>query len=511
MQLFLSNVRQIIVATVVLTASANFGLGQIKYDPNVPDDLRAVMAINVDMKNLQEYRLFEPLVDSADVGGEAPFTPSDVARMSAFVGAPKSLGLDSLMNLDYYVYLGFHDAAVVSKVKAELMDKGGRNVTISGKKLVEPGNGEFPPGVYLEFLNSAIVIGTEPYLTSPSKQFASKNLAEAYLRLERHPVRIAVDMDGMRELLDQAFEMASADADPITKSFLPLINEASTLTITSDITKDLLLKLAVTGHDEKEAKGIKLKLDAALGLGQTSAKMLEGAPGMEDVLKTINDLEIVTSGNTSMLTVPKPKGFDQMLTGAATSAQGAARSAQDVNSFKQATLAMLNYHDTRDKFPFVEDAAGEDSNSGLSWIVHVLPYIEEGDLYNKFDMDAGYDSAQNAPLAKIELSAFKLKSGGEIRWIRPKKMVSRMREIVDGTSNTIAFVQSKKVSMLPWTKPSSMSPEEAIKQLKELEDGESFLVGMYDGSVRTIDKSMSAEIFGLMLDPADGKPIPFDR
>lgn len=511
MPLPLLKIRQFLFAAVILTASANIGFGQIKHDPNVPDNLKAVLAVNFDMKKLQEYALFKSLVDSAPAGGDSPFAPTDIARMTAFVGVPKSLGPEMFSDVDFYVYLGFHSAAVVSKVKAELMEKGGKEVTVAGKKLVSPGNGEFPPGVYLDFLNSAIVIGTEAYLTSPSKQFATKNLADAYLGLERHPVRIAVDIDGMRELMDQAYEMGSAGADPLTKSFLPLINEASTLTITSDITKDTLLKLAITGHDDKDAKGIKLKLDAALGMGQTSAKMLEGAPGMDDIMKAINELEVVKSGNTSMLTVPKPKGFDEMLAGAVTSARGAARGMQDQNNFKQAAIAMLNYHDVYRKFPFVDHAAGEDSNSGLSWKVLVLPFMEQNVLYEKFDMKSGYDSAQNAPLAKIEVPDFKLNTGGEIRWVRPKKIATKMAQIVDGTSNTIALIQSKKVSMEPWTKPVSMTPEEAIQQLKELKEGESFIVALYDGSVRSIDKSMSVEVFTLMLDPWDGKAIPFDR
>ena len=166
---------------------------------------------------------------------------------------------------------------------------------------------------------------------------------------------------------------------------------------------------------------------------------------------------------------------------------------------------MWNYHDTQKKFPFADHAAGEDANSGLSWKVRVLPFIEELPLYRKFDLKSGYDSAQNAPLAKIEVPAFKLTTGGEIRWIRPKKMVTKVSSITDGTSNTIAFIQSKKVSMSPWTKPVSMTPEEAIEQLKQLEEGESFIVGLYDGSVRSIDKSMSVEIFAGMLDPSDGK------
>lgn len=511
MLLPLFKLRQMFVAMFVLTTTAMVGFGQIKSDPNVPDELKAVLAVNLDMKALQAYPLFQALTESTPMGGNAPFAPTDIARMTAFVGVPKSLGPDMFSDVDFYVYIGFHSPAVVAKVKAEMMEKGGKEVTVGGKQLFSPGEAEFPPGVYLDFLKSAVVVGSEPYLTSPSKQFATKNLADAYGGLERLPVRIAVDMDGMRELMDQAYEMANAEADAMTKSFLPLIKEASTLTLASDITKDTLLRLSITGHDEKDAKGIKLKLDAALGMGQTSSKMLAGNPGMEDVINAINELEVVKSGNTSVLNVPKPKGFDEMLTGAMMAGRGAAKKTQDMNNFKMASLAMLNYESVYRKLPFAEHAMGEDANSGLSWKVRVLPFMEQIALYEKFDMKSGYDSAQNAPLAKIKIPDFELNTGGEIRWVRPKKIATKISQITDGTSNTIAFIQCKKISMEPWTKPVSMTAEEAVQQLKNLKDGESFIVGFYDGSVRSIDKSMSVEVFEMMLDPSDGKVIPFDR
>ena len=511
MLLHLKRLRQALVAMFIVTLSATAGFGQIKVDAKVPADLKAVLAVNLDMKALQTYPLFQTLAESTPVGGDAPFAPTDIARMTAFVGVPKSLGPSMFSDVDFYVYIGFHSPAVVERVKKEMMEKGGKEVTVGGKQLFSPGEAEFPPGVYLDFMKSAVVIGSEPYLTSPSKQFATKNLADAYNGLPAMPVRLAIDMDGMRDLMDQAFEMANAEADAMTKSFLPLIKETSNMTIVSDITKDTLLKIALTGHNEKDGKGIKLKLDAALGLGQTSSKMLAGNPGMDDVIKAINELEVVKSGNTSFLKVPKPKGFDEMLAGSIMAARGAAKKAQDQNNFRMALIAILNYESVYRKLPFDEHAMGEDANSGLSWKVRVLPFMEQNNLYEKFDMNSDYNSAQNAPLAKLKVSVFELNTGGEIRWVRPKKIATKISQITDGTSNTIAFIQCKKISMEPWTKPVSMTAEEAVQQLKGLKEGESFIVGFYDGSVRNIDKSMSVEVFEMMLDPSDGKVIPFNR
>ena len=55
------------------------------------------------------------------------------------------------------------------------------------------------------------------------------------------------------------------------------------------------------------------------------------------------------------------------------------------NNLKQMALALHNYHDSNGKFP----GGGEGSSlggHGLSWMAHVLPHIEQGNIYNKFDL-----------------------------------------------------------------------------------------------------------------------------
>src|SRR5687767_1550612 len=51
------------------------------------------------------------------------------------------------------------------------------------------------------------------------------------------------------------------------------------------------------------------------------------------------------------------------------------------NNLKQIGLAVHNYHDTLSKLPNAFDPA-----TGLSWHVLILPYVEQDNLYKRFDL-----------------------------------------------------------------------------------------------------------------------------
>jgi len=62
-------------------------------------------------------------------------------------------------------------------------------------------------------------------------------------------------------------------------------------------------------------------------------------------------------------------------------AREAARRSACTNNTKQLGLACLNYESTRKRLPAANDRATQ-STSGYSWIVHILPFVEEVNLYN---------------------------------------------------------------------------------------------------------------------------------
>jgi hypothetical protein len=79
-------------------------------------------------------------------------------------------------------------------------------------------------------------------------------------------------------------------------------------------------------------------------------------------------------------------------------AREAAHRSQCKNHLKQIGLALHNYHDVFRRFPIgsaqhlVPPAF---SGTGLSWMVGLLPYVEQSTLFHKFEMNANNNGAGN--------------------------------------------------------------------------------------------------------------------
>jgi prepilin-type N-terminal cleavage/methylation domain-containing protein len=69
-------------------------------------------------------------------------------------------------------------------------------------------------------------------------------------------------------------------------------------------------------------------------------------------------------------------------------AREAARRSACTNNTKQLGLACLNYESTRKRLPSSNDRSVSTA-AGWSWIVHILPFIEEVNLYNSMSSSTG--------------------------------------------------------------------------------------------------------------------------
>jgi prepilin-type N-terminal cleavage/methylation domain-containing protein/prepilin-type processing-associated H-X9-DG protein len=76
-----------------------------------------------------------------------------------------------------------------------------------------------------------------------------------------------------------------------------------------------------------------------------------------------------------------------LLLPAVQAAREAARRSQCSNNCKQLALAMHNYNDVHKTFPYNYSGNGQynNTNTGKSWIVGVLPFIEQQPLYDQID------------------------------------------------------------------------------------------------------------------------------
>jgi hypothetical protein len=193
------------------------------------------------------------------------------------------------------------------------------------------------------------------------------------------------------------------------------------------------------------------------------------------------------------------------------------------NNLKQIGLAMHNYHDVNGFFPPQGGAASPKDKAGLSWRVHILPYIEQDALYKQFKLDEPWDSENNkklidkmpvtyvSPLATAPpgQTYYKVFSGKDAIFYPGAK--TRMTEITDGTSNTILAVEGGQPVV--WTKPDDIPFDGKIdpKSLA-LPDRTGINIGMADGSVRWIELSqLTPQKLAAAITRAGGEAIFLDE
>ena len=203
-------------------------------------------------------------------------------------------------------------------------------------------------------------------------------------------------------------------------------------------------------------------------------------------------------------------------------ADGGQREAmQYKNSLKQIGLAFHNYHDVFQRFPRA-DGDGAGKHTGLSWRVHLLPFLDQGPLYNQFHLDEAWDSEHNKTLIAQMPELFKSPDvddegkttfhlfTGENTLFHGEQGL-RISDITDGTSNTILAVLAGRDTAEIWTKPGGLEVDFSAtkKALGDFKKGERILVLVADGSIRAMLTNIDETQFANLIKPADGNVVDF--
>ncbi len=198
-----------------------------------------------------------------------------------------------------------------------------------------------------------------------------------------------------------------------------------------------------------------------------------------------------------------------------------ARPGDPKNNLKQLGLAFHNYHDVYKRFP-PRTVTDKNGKALLSWRVHLLPFLEESDLYQQFHLDEPWDSDHNKTLIEKMPAAFaavgdeQLLKQFKTRYVSPanaeaclgSKEGTRLADITDGTSQTILAVEARADAAVIWTKPDDIviDVKDPFKFLKDARQG-TFLALMCDGRVVAISDKTAAKILNALITRGGGETI----
>ena len=179
-------------------------------------------------------------------------------------------------------------------------------------------------------------------------------------------------------------------------------------------------------------------------------------------------------------------------------------------------LAMINHADATHVFPVSNGDNFFDENGipYVSWRVHLLRYLGYESLYNQFNLDEPWDSANNLPLLAqmpeefrsigdaVDSTTTRVQTfnGPDAPFGRlaagEDQIGPRYAHFRDGIENTILFAEVGTDVAVPWTMPSDRTfdindPLAALGTIAE----DKFYIAIADGALLPLSTSISADDF----------------
>jgi hypothetical protein len=193
----------------------------------------------------------------------------------------------------------------------------------------------------------------------------------------------------------------------------------------------------------------------------------------------------------------------------------------NMNKLKQIGIAFHNFNDTYRHLPLAGNQKKDGKAPGLSWRVHLLPFLEQTPLYQKFKLDEPWDSPNNKALIAEMPDLYKLDPSvpnGKTVALLPMgegygfsgEKPSEFRDFTDGLSNTILLMQGSPSEAVTWTKPEDLQIDQSDVPAQFGAEGDPvFLTLLFDGSVRVMSDAVDPQVLKALLTRAGGEAIAF--
>lgn len=355
-----------------------------------------------------------------------------------------------------------------------------------------------------------------------SKSGSPLTQTESWKAAANGSVAIAVDTTAVQKLIASLHP-----PNPIVGMFSPLWDTAVSHTLGLTIGDQAHLTLTSQAKDEPGAQKIEATQKASVAM---LANMLGNAKNSQDpntkmlaegLLPILEGHKITTNGTVTTLTCSANLDLvASLLAPPIRQARAAAQRAQQQNNMKQIMLALHNYHDTWGHFP---PATVIDKNSGVgrSWRVDILPFLGQEALFAQYKQNEPWDSENNkkvlaqmpevfrhqAQAADSTNTAIIAAYGKGLVFEENDTDGTKISEILDGTSNTIAILQAK--TQIPWTKPEEPVIDLAGNKLPDLSgfDSHGSHLATVDGAVRYVSKAIDLDVLKKLFTKAGGEVI----
>jgi hypothetical protein len=332
--------------------------------------------------------------------------------------------------------------------------------------------------------------------------------------------------------------MAQGPLAPAMGSLGNVLKLVNYVAYKANVYDPLEVTVAIRAKDESAAEQIEEMYKGAMAVQQQGTMAVIGQlarshdPSEQALARYAKRLSATTDGGAA----PVRKGATLTLSGvdrstgagfavglllpAVQSAREAGRRAQSLNNLHQIALATQNYNATLGSFPPRAnfDAQGKPL---LSWRVHILPYIEENELYKQFHLDQPWDSEHNRPLIAKMPKIFQNPSSpgakpGMANYLAVcgKGLMfdgtagRKPADVTDGLSKTIMVVEADDKRAVEWTKPQDweFDDKQPLAGLGHAHPA-GFGAAFGDGSVRFLSSSIDATLFQALLTIAGGEAV----
>eukprot|EP00913_Durusdinium_trenchii_P028388 g26616.t1 len=253
-------------------------------------------------------------------------------------------------------------------------------------------------------------------------------------------------------------------------------------------------------------------------------------PAAQLVDRTFAGSQVENEGVYVNMIVRRPSGFDtlaKLLDPVVIREKSLAASRIWSNNLKQIGIAFHNYEASHSAIPaagssgIIDGETGQPKHSGLSWRVHLLPFLEQTPLYRQFKLDEPWDSPHNKKLISQMPDIFKTPGVEETGTTSIHVFVGtgtpfggrnglRFDSATDGLSNVMMAVVAGADKAEIWTKPGGLAfnPKSDPMLLLGKLKGDRFLALLMDGSVHQVARTIDRNVLKHFIQHADGAPTP---